>query len=206
MSDEVKVTVKSLKDYAPQILNANEHTQRGMGMLERSINRNGLGDGITVAADGESISGGARLETLAAAMPDVKVIEIETDGNTLIVNKRRDLESADDPRAVELGIASNRVAQVNLSWNPAIIASTPVEVIEPYWKVEELQALPGVDNSKPAFEPNLNPDMGGFAVTDEDVAKAQGQLDNQFNDPKEYVEVTCPCCAEKFHLNKADLK
>lgn len=204
MTDKVKVRVTTLGDYVPQMANANDHTQRGMGLLEASIERNGIGDGITVAADGESISGAARLEKLAEVMPDVKVVEVETDGRTLIVNKRVDLASADDPRAVELGIASNRVAQVNLQWNPAVLAMAPMEAIEPYWKVEELQALPGSASQTP-FEPNMQPDMDARAVTDDDVRRVQGELDGKFGSD-EYVAVTCPKCAEEFFLKKGDVK
>lgn len=90
---------------------------RGLWMLEQSIKNDGIGDGITITADGETISGAARLEKLSEIMPDVKIVEIETDGNTLIINKRVDIPNIDDPRAQRLSVAHNRVPQVDLDWD-----------------------------------------------------------------------------------------
>ena len=46
----------------PQRKNANRHTQRGMQALERSLDQDGWIGAITVAADGETFDGSARVE------------------------------------------------------------------------------------------------------------------------------------------------
>ena len=69
-----------------------------------------------MAADGESFDGSARLEMLADIMPDVKVKVVDTAGDTIVVNRRIDIPTVDDPRARRLGYAANAV-QV-MDWNP----------------------------------------------------------------------------------------
>jgi DNA modification methylase len=107
----------------PQARNANRHTQRGMGMLETSMQADGWIGAITVAADGETFDGSARVEKSATIFPDAEPIVIETDGTRPVIVKRTDIASATDERAVRLGIAANRVASVNLDWEPDVLAA-----------------------------------------------------------------------------------
>ena len=131
MQNEGTVTKANIR---PQRNNANAHTPRGMGMLEGSIERDGLIGAITTAADDEIFDGSARGETLPAMgfdLADVsqvvkaepgRVLIIESDGSSPLVHRRTDIPSADDPRAQRLGVAANRVAEVNLSWSPGVLA------------------------------------------------------------------------------------
>lgn len=112
----------SISKYRPQRRNANKHTQRGLRMLEDSIQRDGWIGGITVAADGETFDGSARLETLANVMPDAEPIVVETNGQTPVIIKRTDIPNADDPRAKRLAIVANHSAAVDLDWDAAILA------------------------------------------------------------------------------------
>ena len=111
-----KHPIQKLSAFRPQRQNLNLHKPHGLAALDKSIRRDGLIGGITVAADGESFDGSARLETLADIMPDVKVKVVDTAGDTLIVNRRTDIQNADDPRARRLSYAANAV-QV-MDWNP----------------------------------------------------------------------------------------
>ena len=118
----------------PQRKNANRHTPRGMGMLEASIQQDGIIGAMTVAADGETFDGSARGEVLPAVGFDLndvsqvvkaepgRALIIESDGSSPLVHRRTDIPSADDPRARRLGVAANRIASVNLSWEPDVLA------------------------------------------------------------------------------------
>ena len=118
----------------PQRKNANRHTPRGMGMPEASIQQDGIIGAMTVAADGETFDGSARGEVLPAVGFDLndvsqvvkaepgRALIIESDGSSPLVHRRTDIPSADDPRARRLGVAANRIAQVNLSWEPDVLA------------------------------------------------------------------------------------
>lgn len=124
---------RALKHYRPQVRNANKHTPMGLKGLGNSIGRDGIIDGITVAANREAFSGSARLETLADLMPGVKIVEVDTDGNTLIVNRRTDIPTADDQRAKRLGFAANSIPNVN--YNPdgevdALLAAEDAAIAE----------------------------------------------------------------------------
>lgn len=112
----------------PQRKNANRHTPRGMGLLEASIQRDGWIGAITVAADGETFDGSARVEVTGANGMLDDAIVVETDGSKPVVVVRRDIPSADDPRAKRLGIAANRVGQLNLEWEPDVLAELAGEM------------------------------------------------------------------------------
>ena len=110
-----------LTDLKPQEKNANSHTERGLSMLERSIQEDGWISAITVAADGEAFDGSARLEKgISVGFEDA--IFVESDGSRPIVHVRTDIPNASDPRARKLAIAANRVAEADLSWNPVVLA------------------------------------------------------------------------------------
>lgn len=111
----------------PQAKNANRHTQRGMGLLEASIERDGWIGAVTTAANGETFDGSARVEvTEQLAMLDDAIV-IDIDGSKPVVLRRIDIPDADDPRAKRLGIAANRVGQLNLEWEPDVLAALAAE-------------------------------------------------------------------------------
>lgn len=69
-----------LARFRPQRRNANKHTQRGLGMLDRAMSEDGYVAPITVAADGETIDGSARLERAAERFAGVEPLVVEHDG------------------------------------------------------------------------------------------------------------------------------
>lgn len=93
-----------------------------MRELETSMQGDGWIGAITAAADGEVFDGSARLE-VAAAAELVDAITVHTDGTRPVVIVRDDIPSADDPRAARLAIAANRIAELNLDMDPAILSS-----------------------------------------------------------------------------------
>jgi hypothetical protein len=54
---------------------------------------------------------------------------------------RRDIATADDPRAVRLGLADNRVQELDLSWDPEVLCSFDAATLAPLWSAEELSDL-----------------------------------------------------------------
>ena len=101
------------RKFIPQRKNANKHTQRGLRLLERSLQRDGWIDAQTAAADGEIISGSARLEVAAEKFADVEPIIVESDGTRPVIVVRKDIPNADDPRARRLSVAANQIAHVD---------------------------------------------------------------------------------------------
>lgn len=126
----------------PQRANANKHTPRGMKALEESIQRDGWVGAITVAADLETFDGSARTEVgVGAGFEDA--IVVRSDGSKPVVVVREDIPSADDPRAKRLGIAANRVAELNLGWDADVLADLAQEdgILDGLFYEDELDAL-----------------------------------------------------------------
>jgi hypothetical protein len=121
----------------PDTLNANEGTQRGLGLLDKSLRQLGAGRSILVDAKGNVIAGNKTLER--AADIDLPVRIVESDGTELIAVKRTDLDlySETDKRARQLAYADNKVAELDLSWKPEQIALDfePLDLGE--WGFEE---------------------------------------------------------------------
>ncbi len=65
---------------------------------------------------------------------------IESDGSCLVAVQRADLDLKKDKKARELAIADNRVGELDLEWNPEVLASLDVN-LEQFWNENELNAL-----------------------------------------------------------------
>lgn len=159
----------------PQARNANRHTPRGMQALEQSLATDGWIGAITVAADGETFDGSARVEKTAENGMLDDAIVVDSDGTRPIVVRRTDIPSATDARAVRLGLAANRVASLNLEWEPGVLAEIAQEMdLSALFNADELA---DVMQAVPSFDP---------VGIDE-----QGRLD-------EKAQCTCPECGHVF--------
>lgn len=153
-------SIKNIRAIKPQRRNANRHSQRGMGQLERSVQSDGWIGAITVAADGETFDGSARVEVASAVGFD-DVIVVESDGTRPIVHVRTDIPTADDPRAARLGIAANRIAQTNLEWDTEVLAALAEDGVDlaAFWQDDELDELLGsLANDAPKDDPGAQVD------------------------------------------------
>jgi len=131
-----------LSTFRPQENNANKHTERGLGMLSRAYSEVGYVAPMTAAADGEIIDGSARLETAVDQFGDEAIV-IHHDGQRPIIMVRDDIPSADTPEAKAISYGANRIAQVDLDFDPAVIfadmqAGVPVA---DFWTDAELAEL-----------------------------------------------------------------
>ncbi len=108
--------ISRVRDLVPDSKNANKGTERGSGMLEHSLRTYGAGRSVLVDKKGRIIAGNKTVES-AAAMGMDKVEVVQTDGRTLVVVQRTDLDLETDAKAKELAIADNRIAEVNLDWD-----------------------------------------------------------------------------------------
>ena len=149
--------IKKLDDLTPQRLNANAGTQRGRGMLERSMGEVGFLGAMTAAADGEVFAGSKRLEVAGEVFADVEPIIVESDGTRPIVVVRTDVPNADDPRAVRAGILDNRVAEVSMDWDPdvfRVLSAEQPEALAGLWTDAELSFLMGSEMGDLADAPD----------------------------------------------------
>jgi len=121
--------MSKLSDFLPQQINAHNHTERGLWMLDNAIAEDGWIGGITVSADNEVFDGSARLETAYTRFgEDVEPIVVDIDGTRPVIMRRIDIPTADDPKAKKLSIAANRIASVDLNWDTDVLADFHDEV------------------------------------------------------------------------------
>jgi hypothetical protein len=129
-----------IKDFRVARRNANGHTQRGTGMLDRSIREDGWIGAMTTAADREMISGSARIECAADIFgTELEPLVIETDGKRPVIIVRTDIATASDPRAQRLALADNRIAQLDLGWDIKVLATLDALTLDGLFTVQELE-------------------------------------------------------------------
>lgn len=116
-----KPTIKRVKvtDLKFDNHNANEGTPDGAALLKNSIERLGFGRSVLVDVNDQLIAGNKTTEQAIETGADEAIV-IETDGTQLIVVKRTDLDLSNDTdgRGRALALADNKIAEVNLKWNP----------------------------------------------------------------------------------------
>ena len=178
---------KKISGFRPQRVNANKHTARGLGMLDKSMADNGFIGAMTSAADGEIFDGSARLETAYERFgEDVEPIIVDADGTRPIIVRRIDIPSADDPKAKKLAIAANRIASVDLDWDAEVLASIAEEIdISDMFFDDELAALVERDQAEEDTEYQAPEDQGDRGATD-DIPESSVRMMQLFLDTESH--------------------
>ena len=120
MSKKIK-----LSNLSPDNRNNNKHTPYGMDLLEKSVNKVGIIESITVSNDDKIISGNARHEVIGKNFTKEALV-IETDGTQPIIIKRTDIES-DTKQFYEASILANTTSKKNIDFDIEVIESLGVE-------------------------------------------------------------------------------
>ena len=151
-------SISSIKDLTPDAHNANRHSQRGMGMMQTSLEECGFGDSMTVDKHGNVISGNGRLETLADMQMEDAIV-VQSDGTRPVIHQRTDLDLTKDTRAKRLAVLQNRVGQTNLEWDVselAQMAEDGVELDDLFSEDEMTALLAGLEQSATDAEGGLD--------------------------------------------------
>jgi len=134
-----KVRVVPITQLVLDEKNANKGTKRGRDLLGESLEEYGAGRSVVVDRHDRVIAGNKTVEAArAAGMKSITVIE--SDGSSLVAVQRGDLDLKRDKKARELAIADNRVGELDLEWNPEVLASLDVDLNQ-FWNENELNAL-----------------------------------------------------------------
>lgn len=113
--------MSDIKDLKFDDKNFNKHTEFGMGLLEKSLNKFGAGRSILVDKDNNIIAGNGIVEAAAnAGLTKTKVVE--TTGDELVVVKRTDV-ALDSAQGREMALADNATAQADLEWDEELLRS-----------------------------------------------------------------------------------
>ena len=114
-----------LSSIIPDDKNNNKHTAYGMDLLEKSVNKVGIIESITISNDDKIISGNARHEVIGKNFTKEALV-IETDGTQPIIIKRTDIES-DTKQFYEASILANTTSKKNIDFDMEVIDSLAVE-------------------------------------------------------------------------------
>jgi hypothetical protein len=194
----------SLADLHFDDRNANQGTPRGMGSLERSLQRLGLGRSILVDKDNRIIAGNKTAEKAGEQGVAQKVRFIDTDGTELIAVRRTDL-SLDDPKARELAVADKRVAELNLEWDPEVMAGLVMEAdVNSFFTMDEMQLLlatVGEETERAPYKPELAPTQGAANTSPDDMKKAADDMGSKMSGEQSLAEVVCPHCGKDFEFS-----
>jgi len=130
------IDFEPIEDIKPDRNNPNRHTPRGKKLLKSSLKKFGAGRSILLDAENRVISGNATFEQ-ARQLGYKKVMVVDSDGDTLVAVRRKDLNlEGDDKKARELAAHDNRVGQVDLEWDTDILKSTDVDLTELFEPIE----------------------------------------------------------------------
>lgn len=151
--------ITSLADLTPDPHNANTGTERGGGMLERSLQETGAGRSILVDRHGRIIAGNKAAGTWGAVSDPARIKVIQTDGQDLVVVQREDLD-LEDPQGLarKLAYYDNRTSELNLWWDPARVYEDMQAGMDlsTFWFPDELEAVIGElreGGKRPPIEP-----------------------------------------------------
>ena len=114
---ETKMT--TIKDLKFDDKNFNKHTQKGMGLLEKSLQKFGAGRSILIDKDNNIIAGNGIVEA-AGSIGLEKVKVVEATGDEIIAVKRTDV-ALDSAQGREMALADNATASADLEWDKETI-------------------------------------------------------------------------------------
>ena len=150
--------VTSLADLTPDPQNANRGTARGRRALAESLKTYGAARSIVLDRAGQIIAGNKTVEQAQVLGLPIRIVD--TDGGTLVAVRRMDLNLATDARAKALAVADNRVAELDLDWDPAMLEQlrTSGIAMDSWWTDAEWAALvPSSTAGNPAEDHVLAP-------------------------------------------------
>lgn len=126
-TSEPTIKRANVRDYLPAEINPNKSNPRGVPAIVNSLHQFGAGRSIIVDRDGEAIGGSHTLQAaIDAGITDV--IEVESDGDALIVHKRRDLDLTTDAKARGLQIADNRASELGYTADDELLAEILTQI------------------------------------------------------------------------------
>ena len=114
-----KIIETSIENLIPDDKNFNKGTQYGDHLMDESLRKFGLGRSILIDKNNRIIAGNKTAEQAADIGFD-NVIIVETDGNSLVAVKRKDID-LDSAKGRELALADNATSKENLEFDTDLI-------------------------------------------------------------------------------------
>jgi site-specific DNA-methyltransferase (adenine-specific) len=143
--------------------NANRGTPRGQDLLERSIREYGAGRSIVLDKHGVILAGNkTQINAAKAGLKDVLIVK--TDGTQLVAVQRMDLDHK-EKRGKEYAVSDNRVAEVDLAWDQAVLAELDIDLAAFFTDEEFAGLAPEVELPVLLTDPDDVPDAPADPVS-----------------------------------------
>ena len=114
-----KIIEQSIESLIPDNKNFNKGTEFGDHLMDESLRKFGLGRSILLDKNDRIIAGNKTAEK-AAELGFENVLVVETDGNTLVAVKRKDVD-LDSAKGREFALADNATSKANLCFDTDLI-------------------------------------------------------------------------------------
>lgn len=136
-----------ITEFTPDSENPNLHTERGLDLVATSLEIAGLGRSIVVDKKGKILAGNGLVE-VAVEKGFEDAIVVPTNGDTLVIVQRDDLDLEDDPehRARMYTYLDNRSAQLSITFSAAQLLAhqkAGVDMKAAGFTADEIRALIG---------------------------------------------------------------
>lgn len=143
----------------PDDKNFNKHSEYGMGLLEKSVSKFGMGRSILLDKNNKIIAGNGITETAGQlGIEDVEIVE--TDGSKIVAVKRTDID-LDTPEGREMALADNATNAANLKFDKEMILQELEQEIAEEWGVAipETRVMSDLEYKSMYYEPKECPDI-----------------------------------------------
>ena len=164
--------------------NLNKGTDKGRRMLSQSIQDLGAGRSILVDRNGVIIAGNKTAEAaIAEGLEDA--IVVQTQGDKVVVVQRTDLDLTKDPKAKQLAIADNRIAEIDLSWDAEALQKLAEEVDLSWLEVDDnfFEELEAMENEE---------------LDDQDYGEPEESSSKEIDTDDFEFDCKCPKCGFEF--------
>jgi DNA modification methylase len=133
--------IRSMTDLVADPHNANLGTTRGREALAQSLRDYGPGRAVLIDRNGVVLAGNKTVEQ--ARKLNIPLRVVQTDGHHLVAVQRLDLDLSTDPRARALAIADNRVGELDLEWDLAMLKQLQADGLDlsAFWTNDEFTKL-----------------------------------------------------------------
>lgn len=111
----MKNKIESIEQLKFDEHNFNDHTPEGKELIKKSLEQNGFGRSVVVDKNNNLIGGNGVVE-MARELGKSKVVFVETEGEELVVVRRKDLD-INSKVGRDMALADNATAHVDLNWN-----------------------------------------------------------------------------------------
>lgn len=165
--------------------NFNEHTEKGMGLLEKSLQKFGAGRSILIDKNNNIIAGNGVVEAAGnIGLENMQIVE--TVGDKIVAVKRTDID-LNTKKGREMAMADNAISQVNLEWNQGTVAAVSDEfgIDTDDWgldfaKKKSIKDEKDLENNAPSIVTSFitfdYSDEIQLKITDETAAQLMGEM------------------------------